>query len=151
RGFGWWLWKPNIILDALRDYERVIYLDATIEIIKSPEELFKSDINLFSNGQLHLRYCKKYCLNRMGLLSGDVDDLQPQVNAAIQLYQKTDRSISFLTAWARWCTNLKVINDDIGKEKKYFIAHRHDQSILTNLAILNKIYLPESPCQYGLQ
>jgi hypothetical protein len=153
KGFGWWLWKPYLIsktLDAMPADDYLIYLDATIEVLKNPLELIKSseDIILYNNGQNHHEYCKAECYYGMGIYSG-LDQLQ--ANAAIQIYKNTEATQTFLTDYFYNCSNLMFVNDEYKKEIQIskFKAHRHDQSILTNLAIEAGIELKASPCQYG--
>jgi hypothetical protein len=153
KGFGWWLWKPYLIAKALNEMpadDYVIYLDATIEVLKNPLELINSskDIILYNNGQSHHEYCKAECYYSMGIYSG-LDQLQ--ANAAIQIYKNTEATHTFLTDYFYACSNLILVNDECNEEMQIskFKAHRHDQSILTNLAIEAGIELKASPCQWG--
>jgi hypothetical protein len=153
KGFGWWLWKPYLILktlDAMPADDYVIYLDSTIEVLKNPLELIdkKKDIILYHNGQLHHEYCKSECYYGMGIYS-NLDQLQ--VNAAIQIYKNNQTANDFLTNYFFACSNLLLVNDEINPEIQLtkFKAHRHDQSILTNLAIEAGVELKPSPCQWG--
>jgi len=56
RGFGYWLWKPYLILKTLnniKDDDIIMYTDATINFVNNPLSLFNllanKDIILFSN------------------------------------------------------------------------------------------------------
>jgi hypothetical protein len=156
RGFGWWLWKPyliNSVLNSMQEGDYLIYLDSTIEILKNPEILledYKSDIILFNNGQIHQEYCKTECYYEMGYNS-PLNQLQ--ANGAIQIYRKSDFSLMFTEEYFLWCTKLDLINDEHDKtiQNNKFKTHRHDQSILTNLAIGYEIPLFTSPCQWGMK
>jgi hypothetical protein len=84
----------------------------------------------------------------MGIYSG-LDQLQ--ANAAIQIYKNTEATHTFLTDYFYACSNLVLVNDECNEEMQIskFKAHRHDQSILTNLAVEAGIELTASPCQWG--
>jgi len=153
KGFGWWLWKPFLISKTLNELpadDYVIYLDSTIEVLKNPFELIKTkeDIILYNNGQLHHEYCKAECYYSMAIYSA-LDQLQ--ANAAIQIYKNTEVTQTFLTDYFFACSNLMLVNDEHNNEIQItkFKEHRHDQAILTNLAIEAGIKLNQSPCQFG--
>jgi hypothetical protein len=153
RGFGWWLWKPYLIIKTLNEMQAddyVIYLDATIEVLKNPLELIdtKQDIILYNNGQSHHEYCKAECYYGMKIYS-PLDQLQ--ANAAIQIYKNTEATQTFLTDYFLACSNLSLVNDEYDEQIQIskFKEHRHDQSILTNLAVEADIKLKASPCQWG--
>ena len=84
----------------------------------------------------------------MGIYSA-LDQLQ--ANAAIQIYKNTEATHTFLTDYFYACSNLTLVNDEHNEEMQIskFKAHRHDQSILTNLAVEAGIELTASPCQWG--
>lgn len=155
-GFGWWLWKPYLILatlNAMQGGDYLIYLDSTIEVLKNPETLideYNSDIILFNNGQLHHEYCKAECYYEMGYNS-PLNQLQ--ANGAIQIYRKSELSRIFIEEYLIWCSKLPIINNDLDPTIQHnkFKAHRHDQSILTNLAVGYNIPLYTSPCQWGMK
>jgi len=153
KGFGWWLWKSYLItntLDQMQENDYLIYLDATIEVLKNPLELIdnKKDIILFNNGQSHHEYCKSECYYGMKIYS-PLDQLQ--ANAAIQIYKNTEYTKLFLLDYFLACANLMLVNDEYDNSIQIskFKEHRHDQSILTNLAIEAGIELKSSPCQWG--
>ena len=155
KGFGWWLWKPFIIdftLSKMEEDDILIYLDSTIEIIKDPLNLIKEgeDMVLFNNGQNHHEYCKSECYYGMETPSS-LDQLQ--ANGAIQIYRNTPLTRIFVEEYFTWCSQLDLINDDYleSVQLSKFKEHRHDQSILTNLAVKYNIKLKTSPCQWGMK
>src|SRR5687768_7868990 len=69
KGRGYWLWKPFIILETMKDLSEgdiVIYSDSGIEFIDSPDPLIKicsekEDILLFANGNFTNSLWTKRC------------------------------------------------------------------------------------------
>jgi hypothetical protein len=160
RGAGYWIWKPLIILDALNKMKNegiLIYCDAGAEIISSIEPLIElckkeNGILLFSNGLKNSNWTKRDCFIEMGC-----DSIKywrnDQVAATYQVYKNTKKTRGFIEEYLMFCQNPLCISDEpnnLGKSNlKGFIEHRHDQSILTNLAIKNKTKLYPDPSQYG--
>jgi hypothetical protein len=67
--------------------------------------------------------------------------------------RKNHFHMAFLKEYFDWCSKLELINDDLIEEIQIpkFKEHRHDQAILTNLAVKNNIDLRTSPCQWGMK
>lgn len=65
-------------------------------------------------------------------------------------YKKSNRSVSFVREVLKFCKVDKLITD-IPSINNFaeFKEHRHDQSILTNVAIKNNITIYRDPSQYG--
>jgi hypothetical protein len=63
----------------------------------------------------------------------------PQIQATYSIWQKSPQSLAFVHEWLRWCSQPAVLTDEIALARirnfPDFIDHRHDQSVLTNLAI----------------
>ena len=61
-----------------------------------------------------------------------------QVEAGIIVVKKTEYSIKIVDEWLEWCKNENILTDIpniCGKDNfSCFIDHRHDQSVLSNLA-----------------
>jgi len=154
RGYGWWLWKPYLIdyiLSIIDEGEYVMYLDSTIECLKNPKDLIKEgeNIKLFHNGQRHVDWCKSETYYDMGVVC--MPD-QLQANAAIQIYRNTPETRAFVQEYFNLCSQLMLVNDEFNPDYQLsgFKGHRHDQSILTNLAVKYNIKLNTSPCQWGM-
>ncbi len=144
RGFGYWLWKPYIIFETLREInlgDWVIYSDAGIEVISSimPLLAFDQDIFLFGNEWPHVDFCKKHVLEAM--LPGWFNPAQKQVQASVILMRKTPATMRFVWEWLEWCQKPGFIDDSpsLTPNIDSFNEHRHDQSILTNIAIKHNI------------
>jgi hypothetical protein len=166
RGFGYWQWKPIIILDALsklKDGDIVAYIDSGNSIINNLDYIFnrcnEQDIVLFDNrdGNMHgdthrnREWTKRDCFVLM-----DCDEEKyynaPQVDAAYQFYKKTPDVINFLEQYKNYCANDNIITDIPNTTKdnlSEFKDHRHDQSILSLLAAKNNIQLLPEPSEWG--
>ena len=146
RGFGYWIWKPYIILDFLSkcdDDMIVVYCDSgdTIHedtIFKMKKELESKDFMFIESNHKNYTFTKRDCFVLM-----DCDNEKywnhNQIYASTSFWKKTNKSLEFLEEWQSYCKNYNVVSDApniCGKENlEGFIDHRHDQSILTNLVI----------------
>jgi hypothetical protein len=154
RGFGCWLWKPYIIhreLSKLGDEEFLIYWDVGRR--KYPHRFELSiepllDWCLDNGGMLpgvcvpqygpNKRWTKRDCFVAMNCDSAMYWE-HPQVQATFSIWQKSSKALSFVDEWLTWCQRPEVITDDTNRlglpDFDQFVAHRHDQSVLTNLVI----------------
>lgn len=155
RGAGYWAWKPLFITEALKQAgpnDVVIYHDCGMGLryktILHPTRLialarssgFLAGVHNGQHGS-NRRWNRRACLELMGADSDRVRDAVP-VEAAVSLWTTNELSRRFLDAWLSWCLNLEAIRDDTPQEHRgedpAFVEHRHDQSILTNLAVLEQ-------------
>lgn len=160
RGWGYWLWKPWLIAYTLRQLQNgdcCFYLDATGRFLSSPSVLIdlciqNDGILLFSNSKhRNGTWTKADCFNLMGLAAEKYYD-GFQADAAVQVYCKNQRSMEFLDELISYATNYHIITDApniTGENRPEFRDHRHDQSILSLLAIKHDIPLQPSPRKAG--
>jgi hypothetical protein len=150
RGFGYWLWKPYIIIEELKKLqpdEILLYLDSG----DKPEKLLFDIINnhmlqndnLFVNrGYKNGDWTKKDCFTLM-----NCDDEKyynsVQLEAGIICLKNTDSNMDLLDDWFFYCKNEQILTDSPNKfnEKNLdgFMDHRHDQSVLTNVVLKRNI------------
>ena len=146
RGYGYWLWKPYLILKTLMESNEediILYIDSTdlptpklFEFVYNHFE--KNDILLFKQHYLHDEWTKRDCFILM-----DCDDEkyhnQVQLEAGIVGIKKTEFNINLMKEWLKYCSDRFVVTDLPSlcgfPNMKGFKEHRHDQSILTNLSI----------------
>jgi hypothetical protein len=166
-GYGHWLWKPYMCLDALQrlhngndseELQYLIYADSGIEFIASISPIIEQmqktgqNIFLFGNGHTHLFWCKKKVLQSMLPNWAYMPQLQEeeQVQASVIVFKVCQESIDFVREWLAWCEIPGFIDnsDNVGLTN-YYRDHRNDQAILTNLAILKGIQRHWWPVQYG--
>ena len=171
RGAGYWLWKPYIILETLRqmnDGDILMYSDAAIEFTAGMENYFnlcladEKGVVLFYNSH-HLNYVwtKRDCFILMGLNKvSPPGDPTPcgaysrQLNAAIQICRKTDFSIKFYEEYLKFCEDPRVLTDmynTLGQENhEGYREHRHDQSVVSLLRFKYGVTAREDITQWGL-
>lgn len=157
RGYGWWGWKPLVILKVLQhvnDGDMVVYCDAAIGIESPLQQVVKNarDVQLFGlSGEYPNRaWTRKRVFELMDCNATEYWDAQ-QVNAAIQVYRKTEAAMRFVREYAEWCSRLEVIADGPPNEINFpeFRDHRHDQSVLSLLSVKHGLDVADDPTQYG--
>jgi len=144
RGSGYWLWKPYIILETLKDMNEdyiLVYMDCGDWLVGNPghflkEKMASVDILLTLGNWENRFYTKRDCFIMMDCDSKRYWDTV-QAEAGIIVCKKTEPTLSFINQWLIHCLNEYMITDlpnICGKENfPEFIDHRHDQSILTNM------------------
>jgi len=166
RGYGFWQWKPLIILDAMSkvDYgDYILYVDSGNSIISNLDFIFdaceREDIILFDNRDgnynrdthKNKEWTKRDCFVLMGCDNEKYYNAV-QVDASYQVYRKTDKTLQFLEEYKMFCSNDNIISDlpNITKPNlPEFIDHRHDQSILSLLAAKHNIRILPEPSEWG--
>lgn len=161
KGLGYWIWKPYIILETLRNLSEddiLIYSDCGIEIVSDLAPLIdicsnETDILLFQNSDFkNTTWTKRDCFVLMGCDEEKYWDGK-HCDAAFALFKKTAQSIKFVEEWLFYACDINVISDlsNICKKENFkdFIEHRRDQSILSILAIKHNLVLRRMPTQFG--
>lgn len=162
QGAGYWLWKPFFIyktLTELNEGDYLIYSDSGAVFVNNPLPLLKlarkEKVLLFDSGERNIKWNKNRCLSQMGCNSEKyLNEKATQVSAGFQIYINNERSRKFVKEWLYFCCQPGLIDDMVSKPGEYeeyaaYKEHRHDQSILTNLAIKHNIPLYRDPSQGG--
>jgi hypothetical protein len=146
RGGGYCLWKPYIILETLKNIglgEVVFYTDAGDEVYQEAHNTLKrymEDNDIFiatALGDKNKYWTKKDCFKVMGCEDEKYLEF-PQVEAGTLAFRKTFENLNFVVEWLMWCKHPFILEDPLGfyaDEESYFIEHRYDQSVLTNLVV----------------
>lgn len=154
RGFGYWVWKPLIVLDALRDSpaEFVVYLDSGCVLNTGPRaarrrmhEYFEiaaeSGLLLMRTGLPERAYSKEDLLHAFEL--EDVDRDSDQLAAGALVLRRCDAARHLVREWLEVCTSDRYhLVDDSPSQRPNsadFVEHRHDQSVLSALCKLANI------------
>jgi hypothetical protein len=159
RGAGYWLWKPWIILDAIKNMGRedvLFYCDAGCRFLRDAGTYlqlctYSNSVVLFDGGHQNYKYTKGDCFELMGCTT-DEFLYRNQLTASFQIARRTDFAISFYEEYLAYSEDARILTDipnQIRQNYDGFIDHRHDQSILTNLAIKHNIRLYQDPSQWG--
>ena len=139
RGFGYWLWKPYIILDALTKLnfgETLLYTDAGVLIVNDPNCLNVclkfSDIVCFSLYGIDENDWSKDVLIKYIGIEPDFGETW-QRSASYIVIKKTQRSTAFCEEWLQLCKKKYLIDNTNLSTHKNFQFHRNDQSIFSLL------------------
>jgi len=157
KGAGCWIWKPYILLDAIRTVKKgtiIIYTDAGLHYIADPSPLFAllagRDLVLFHSAanRLQRHWTKRDCFVLMQADTPKYWDVR-QLDASIQIYRAGDKSRDFLQELLTAMRDPRILCDGPNTcslpNFEGFQQHRHDQSILTILATRNGIETVTSP------
>ena len=168
RGFGYWFWKPYLILkviNELKDNDIIHYLDIGCHINNNSNK-FKKYISLLdadTRGLIAFQYypivnenfkdidfpkreeykfTKADLFDYFGYLNNDKIINTPQFWAGSFFIKKNDFCIRFLENWIEvFKNNFELINDSPSSKKNFpgFIENRHDQSVFSLLCKKNSI------------
>lgn len=149
RGCGYWLWKPWCIAHAMsdmKDGDILVYSDAGVKWIASAQhiiDVMDGDLFLFSNGHQHVHWCKMDVVESINLR--DCQEVikwkkypeQQQAQASVIFIRVSEFSRRFIKEWLLWCQMPGFIDDSpsVLPNHPEFAEHRHDQAILTCMAI----------------
>lgn len=170
KGYGYWIWKPYIMLDALEKMNEgdfLFYVDSGASILKSREKRFYEYIEILKNSDKPIitfgelcefpNYREKYfqktnVLKRFNLENDETFLNSGQVEAGVFICRKCDFTIKFIQEWLDILVenNYSLVTDeDYFPPSESFIVNRHDQSILSILCKQhNVIFLDLIEC-YG--
>jgi hypothetical protein len=167
RGAGYWLWKSYFLhktLTEINDTDIVFYVDAGNIFLQNPSFLYEkleenNGVILFdnrdgiNNGEFAQNFisCKKDSFVLMGC---DTEEYiyGKHLNASYQIYQKNKFTLNFIYEYLSFSQNIEIITDTPnkhGNNYKGYYDHRHDQSILSLLAIKHKINPLVDPSEWG--
>jgi hypothetical protein len=152
RGFGYWVWKPFLILEylkALPDDSILLYVDAGCHLnpkgadrlidyceiaAQHPTNILHFELN--SDHSLS-RWTKESCLEHFNIKPGDRLRDEPQVWAGAMVIKNSPTSRDFVLRWlAPFREDWNLVDDSPSSTPNHplFVEHRHDQSILSILA-----------------
>lgn len=143
RGWGYWIWKPLIILNALQglaEGDLLLYADAGCEfgeigaagdVLKYTEEKGICFTNVFHD---HPSYTKRLVLDQFLAIQSKFSC--KMIQATCLCLRKSKESEALVAAWLGFLTSSNYMNvNDVmaGDEDAAFIEHRHDQSAFSLL------------------
>jgi hypothetical protein len=151
RGYGYWIWKPQVILQSLlklNDNEVLVYADSGCTINKKGTSRFLEYIDYakhptgivcFQMPQLpEFHWTKSEVFMELGMEQYNT----PQVCATYSIIRKCQESIRIVEEWSRLTQQYTLINDSYTVQPHPgFKDHRHDQSIWSILNKNHKTYI----------
>jgi hypothetical protein len=163
REFGYWIWKPCIVLQALEtldEGEILLYSDVGFHVRRSgrarfsswvaelasstadflvfssiPPEVYPQDDGRKFSQLMDFQWTKGDTVDKMGL-RGSRHLFSPQIGAGIFLVRNSESSRKLIRDWANFMeTNPSLIDDSpsVAPDIPGFIEHRHDQSVFSLL------------------
>lgn len=166
RGAGYWIWKPFLILktfESLENGDCVLYSDAGLKVIDNLIPLFELSRSLPNDGKIIFKlpwvgaqHIAKIWTKRDCFVLTNTNESKywnaPMTNGAVSLWVKNENNIEFLKEWLRYLRDPRISTDDFnmfGPNDPAFKDHRHDQSVLSLLAIKYEYELFRDPTQWG--
>jgi hypothetical protein len=148
RGLGLCVWKPYIILNAFKNMnegECAVYVDSADilhpDIFDYIDNKIKENNILLvpsPNRNLQKHFTKRDCFIMMDCDKQEYWDAI-QIEAGLVVAKKNETTIKILEEWLHFCKNENIITDIpniCGVDNlTNFVTHRHDQSIMSNLAV----------------
>jgi hypothetical protein len=147
KGFGYWVWKPYVIIDFLENnpnLEYLLYLDAGCELQINSTSVQNWDryINLlqefgcltFDNGQTEDKWTKKELIDYLDASASQASSNQL---AAGVLFMRREFALSFCKEWISVMqkNDFFFITDEVNRniQLESFIENRYDQSVISLL------------------
>ena len=177
RLYGYACWKPEVILNFLRDLptDSIIqysdigchfnkkgasrlndYLDIMKEnnilAFQYNEPNFKINKRLKYQIYYEHEYTKNDLFNYFKIADTSNIRKSEQIWSGTIFFKNNTETKNFLNRWLEICNHSNLIDDTLSKSKnnKKFIEHRHDQSIFSILCKLNNVItLSASECEWA--
>jgi len=152
RGFGYWVWKPQVILQAFEHLDwgdLLLYLDSGSHIVESGEERLRdyfsicsshpSGVLAFQMSLVEHDWTKSDLFEFFGVKKSREITETGQIQAGAIFFRKTPSSVEMVNEWlAVFRSNESLVNDHPSESRNAttFREHRHDQSVFS---VLGKI------------
>lgn len=158
RGFGYWCWKPFIILktlENLKDGDILVYADIGCHINKEGEKRFYEYLDIviehkalcFKVQHLESYWTKSDLFNYFGKLNDKNITNYSQRMATICIFEKNDINLEFVNKWLQvFYDDFSLVDDTPSKLPNLdeFIENRHDQSVFSILSKICNLYTIDS-------
>ena len=164
RGAGYWLWKPYIIFQTLKNVKEgdvVFYSDSGAEFIKPMEPLLKliqeKEVVGFKMSGNHKegQYTRKAVIEKLGLNPTEVAQTNQDMASfmGVKKTSHTERKDHVIGTWLNYCQDPALIMDKPFSPNEFegFIDHRHDQSLWSLVSKMFNVHKAPDPSQWGLQ
>lgn len=149
RGYGYWIWKPHVVLRALanlRDGDILFYCDVGCSLNVEGRERFKEYVEMTQRSPsgilgFHLpfpesHYTKYDTLDKLNFVEQSQTS-SPQILSGIFFVKKSRKTECFFEEWQRLCLedDHHHVDDSpsLLPNDPEFVEHRHDQSLFSIL------------------
>jgi hypothetical protein len=161
RGYGWYAWKPLVILDALDralhvngdEKAIVLFVDADTRPIADLTPIYeytaREGAMLFAaSAHKQWHWCKRDCYEVMG---ESIDQLAPAGVARFMAFGHGWKQRQFLYEWLTYCVNRRATTFEPSTQPELtgFEEHRTEQAIMTLLARKYGYPLHREACEAG--
>lgn len=156
RGYGFFSWKPQVILQRLRDLndgDLLIYLDVGSHLNAKGAALLAeyleicatspSGILAFQTDFLEKNWSKGDLLEHFGVQNNPAVLNSGQIQAGLIIVRNCLETRNFVNDWAKvFWTNLNLVDDSesVQPNHKEFRQNRHDQSVFSIMAKLHGVF-----------
>jgi len=155
RGYGYMVWKPWIIIQELKkmkENELLLYTDAACEFVSNPEPLFelskRQEVVVFEvTGHPERNWTKSEVFEKMNISFSD--QMSDQRMSSFIVFRNCEYSRTFVLKWMNLASDLNLIGEETKLREEYFVAHRHDQSLLSVLSKKFNLSVFRDPSQFG--
>ena len=148
RGYGYWLWKPYIVLrtlERMKEGDVLLYADAGCTLNKAAVGRLKEYIAMcqgpegnvgFQMGHLDVHWCKMDVIER---LEAHEHAGTGQFIATSFLIRKCPRTVEMVRRWYELAQDYHMIDDtpSVAANVPGFREHRHDQALFS---LIRKLY-----------
>ena len=163
RGFGYWIWKPQVILQCLPyipDMDFLVYLDAGCHLNVAGQKRLLEYFSIVSQSKTGIlafdlvqhgviihreeQWTKADIFEYFGVTSNDGVRKSAQIEATVIVIQKRASTHVFFEKWLNIMQEHPSLVDDsvsVAPNDTSFVENRHDQSIFSLLGKLEKITL----------
>jgi len=146
RGNGYWIWKPFLSLELLKNLPKghiLAYLDSGCELSIIGHSIWNHFVRqaaqhgslFFSLPYIEAEWTKQETLSAMGLSGEHLESMQ--IQATWFMLRVDDESLELLGRWHEFCQKddyaLLIDTRNATIQSPMFHEHRHDQSILSIL------------------
>ena len=156
RGFGYWVWKPYIVVQSLRSLlegELLLYTDAGMLIISDPRRLIGC-LNDSDVASFELHGCKEEDWTKRTVMeeldTPDEHRKSWQRSASYILFRKSKFTDNFCETWLEMCKTKHLIDNTALPTDFTFKFHRNDQSIFSLLSKKFNVPSFRDPSQFGI-
>ena len=153
RGYGYWVWKPQVVIQALSmipEGSVLLYLDVGCHVVPNCKEgidrylakLADSESGVLCSEMEHLEkyWAKGDLLDFLEVRNDKSITHTGQRQGGVVFYRKSKQSLSFVEKWLSICEDHPDLLDDSKSRSPNFDGfreHRHDQAIFS---VLSKTY-----------